>query len=328
MNDLIGFIVALVALKISERPQSPDSLSFGWQRSPLLGAFFNGVFLLALGVSIFLQAIERFVSLQRVENPKLVLVVGCIGLALNIISASFLHEHEHESADGQTPAEYGDGIRLNSLNEAPESHEHHRHIDFPNKAANGHDLGLMGVLIHVIGDAINNVGVIIAALVIWLARYEGRFYADPGVSVGIALIILVSAAPLVMRSGSILLQSVPLGVNLNDVQHDLESIPGVASVHELHAWRLSQTKAIASAHIVMTDSSLTSFMTRAQRITECLHAYGIHSVTLQPELSSATEGAGSVGSTNEGQALRLRRQEGSACRIACGSGCGTLTCCG
>ncbi|KAK5004986.1 hypothetical protein LTR28_008249, partial [Elasticomyces elasticus] len=168
MNDLIGFIVALVALKISERPQSPDSLSFGWQRSPLLGAFFNGVFLLALGVSIFLQAIERFVSLQRVENPKLVLVVGCIGLALNIISASFLHE----------------------------SHEHHRHIDFPNKAANGHDLGLMGVLIHVIGDAINNVGVIIAALVIWLARYEGRFYADPGVSVGIALIILVSAAPL------------------------------------------------------------------------------------------------------------------------------------
>ncbi len=54
----------------------------------------------------------------------------------------------------------------------------------------------MGVLIHVIGDAINNVGVIIAALVIWLAKYEGRFYADPGVSVGIALLILASAVPL------------------------------------------------------------------------------------------------------------------------------------
>ena len=60
----------------------------------------------------------------------------------------------------------------------------------------GHDLGIMGVLVHVIGDAINNVGVIIAALVIWLAKYDGRFYADPGVSMGIALLILASAIPL------------------------------------------------------------------------------------------------------------------------------------
>lgn len=39
-------------------------LSFGWQRAQLLGAFFNGVFLFGLGISIFLQSIERFVSLQ------------------------------------------------------------------------------------------------------------------------------------------------------------------------------------------------------------------------------------------------------------------------
>ena len=54
----------------------------------------------------------------------------------------------------------------------------------------------MGVLTHVIGDAINNIGVIVAALVVWLAKYDGRFYADPGVSAGIALLILASAVPL------------------------------------------------------------------------------------------------------------------------------------
>lgn len=90
MNDLVGFIVALAALtvrsnpnqitsffwhilltrlKISERSSSPRDLSFGWQRARLLGAFFNGVFLLALGISIFLQSIERFVSLQRQLLP-------------------------------------------------------------------------------------------------------------------------------------------------------------------------------------------------------------------------------------------------------------------
>jgi zinc transporter 1 len=64
LNDLVGFIVALIAIIISQRGDSPKEFSFGWQRARLLGAFFNGVFLAALGLSIFLQAIERFISLQ------------------------------------------------------------------------------------------------------------------------------------------------------------------------------------------------------------------------------------------------------------------------
>lgn len=86
----------------------------------------------------------------------------------------------------------------NLTSQASIAHQDHRHNTTSTTAVKGHDLGVMGVLIHVIGDAINNVGVIIAALVIWLAKYDGRFYADPGVSVGIALLILASAIPLGM----------------------------------------------------------------------------------------------------------------------------------
>ena len=101
----------------------------------------------------------------------------------------------------------------------------------------------MGVLIHVIGDAVNNVGVIIAALVIWRAKFDGRYYADPGVSMGIALLILLSSLPLgKLQSGLrifhaayrslfqsrtaalFLLESVPLGVSLDDIRHDLEKV--------------------------------------------------------------------------------------------------------
>jgi zinc transporter 1 len=57
----------------------------------LLGAFFNGAFLLALGVSILLQSIERFISVREVEDVKLVLIMGSIGLVLNIISVVLLH---------------------------------------------------------------------------------------------------------------------------------------------------------------------------------------------------------------------------------------------
>jgi zinc transporter 1 len=227
------------------------------------------------------------------------------------------------------------------------------------KAGHGHDLGMMGVLVHVIGDAINNIGVIIASAVIWKAKYEGRFYADPGVSMGIAIMILLSSIPLglsrfldplyslpfnwtniqiiVKNSGSILLESVPLGVSLEDVRHDLEKVDGVLSIHELHAWRLSQTKALASAHVLTTSDSLADFMVQAKHINECLHAYGIHSSTLQPELVTGTSPMVAAQLARKrlvrGLGGKERGVEGNVngnagCRINCGSSCEELTCCG
>lgn len=102
----------------------------------------------------------------------------------------------------------------------------------------------------------------------------------------------------------------------------------MASIHELHAWSLNQNKAIASAHVVMTDSSLSNFMNQAQRIGECLHAYGIHSVTLQPELENSIGGASGAELTTDVQGLRLRREATSTCKIVCGDVCEPLKCCG
>lgn len=269
MNDLISFVVALAAILITEHAKSPQDFSFGWARAQLLGAFFNGVFLLALGVSIFLQSIERFISIQRVENPNLVLIMGCVGLTLNIISATILHEHHghdhgsghghghshsHDHAhhtDGETPSSHSEELGhghshnddVNIESAIPTSHSassthidtssvmmtpigahtEHRHT-ITKLQSPGRDLGMMGVLTHVIGDALNNIGVIIAALVIWLTSYDARFYADPGVSMGIALMILLSSLPLVKNSGKILMQSAPKGVDLDDVRHDLEKV--------------------------------------------------------------------------------------------------------
>lgn len=60
-------------------------------------------------------------------------------------------------------------------------------------------------------------------------------------------------------------------------------IPGVLAVHELHVWRLNQRKTLASAHIVVAKTAMNNFMGLAQTVNECLHAYGVHSSTLQPE---------------------------------------------
>lgn len=321
LNDLIGFIVALAAVHVTERKTSPASLSFGWARAQLLGAFFNGAFLLALGLSIALQSIERFVSIERVENPKLVLIVGCVGLTLNLISALFLHEHDHD---------HGGGGRIGDEETTSEMpmHASHMHVVATPKK-HGMDLGIMGVLVHVLGDAINNIGVIISAVIIWFVHSETRFYADPAVSMWIAIMILITAVPLTKRSGKILLQSAPLGVKIEDIKHDLESIPGVLSVHELHVWRLDQKKAIASAHIVVSDPDIASFMSKAKVFSECLHAYGIHSATLQPELAAITELDEEGRETMSGvvSATTTARPSMEKCGVPCGVLCEELKCC-
>ncbi|KAM0115333.1 hypothetical protein ACP6JC_008148 [Aspergillus fumigatus] len=199
---------------------------------------------------------------------------------------------------------------------------------------------MMGVLIHVLGDAANNLGVIIAALVVWKAKYEGRYYADPAVSMAIAI-------------------SVPLGVDPEDVKHDLEAvsidagyvstkltrfkIPGVESVHELHIWRLNQEKALASVHLAVSDELIADFMDTAKIINECFHAYGIHSTTLQPEhvrpIPSDTrsiQGQETAGFIVDGGVKKrhvIDPNSGaspetlSTCLISCGSTCEWYTCC-
>ncbi|KUI56832.1 Zinc/cadmium resistance protein [Cytospora mali] len=354
MNDLISLLVALTAVIISERAKSPRDLSFGWQRANLLGAFFNGVFLLALGISIFLQSIERFISMEHIEDPKLVLILGCVGLGLNIISAAFVHEHhghDHSHDQGQSDDHGHDHRETESVNLDPiiadntknqnvnifQTHAEHRHNAAQLKKP-GRDLGMLGVLVHVIGDAINNIGVIIAAVVIWQTQYEARFYADPAASMFIAIMIFISAIPLTRNSGTILLQSAPRGVEIEDVKHDLERIPGIESVHELHIWRLDQQKAIASAHVVVTDPSMSSFIEKARTVNECLHAYGIHSATLQPEtVGSEREVTEEVGARDDtahssvsdetGSSLRRRRLDPAACQMLCSSLCHNLMCC-
>ncbi|KAJ5750111.1 cation efflux protein [Penicillium manginii] len=351
LNDLIGFIIALVAALVAEKRTPPKSLTFGWQRAQLLGAFFNGVLLFGLGISIFLQSIERFATLELIEKPKLVLIMGCIGLGLNIINILFLHDHDHDHGHGgddehghhhdhgtHQNGEHEDG-HISSIHMKDEKHVSHKHNANASAGSkvSGRDLAMMGVLIHVMGDAGNNIGVIIAALVIWLTHYGGRYYADPAVSMGISLIIFASSIPLIKRAGTILLQSAPEGVEIDDVTHDIEQIPGVLAVHELHIWRLDQKKSLASAHIVLSDKDYIDFKLLAKTINECFHAYGVHSVTLQPELvesgrspASETLSNGTVRVTvgqpgnEDGNNVEAHKIK---CQLFCGSLCADLSCC-
>ncbi|KAH8845802.1 hypothetical protein MCOR07_009896 [Pyricularia oryzae] len=348
INDVVSFVIGLVAIMLSERKETPpEMLSFGWQRATILGSFFNGVFLLALGLSIFLQSIERFVSLEHMEDPFLVLIMGCIGLGLNIISIIFLHGtvsvfYAVILLQDTVFADDGDvqNIMIIPVDILTVTHTASNMNMQTNQLRTIHGTLWMHML--------NMLNIGTTSKLPWprvmlmiLTSSEARFYADPAISTFIAIMIFVTAVPLVRKSGEILLQSVPVGLSPSDVTHDLEKIPGVDSVHHLHIWRLDQTKTVASVHVVVKDEAISDFMTKARTVTECLHAYGIHTAIIQPEVAfhqgpalpavisdedqasigiSTLVPASSSSSSNTGQ-------RGTRCQMPCSRLCEDLRCC-
>lgn len=179
-------------------------------------------------------------------------------------------------------------------------HKAHNHAKPKESTKSGHghshdDLNMRGVFLHVMGDALGNIGVIASALFIWLTDFSWRFYTDPGISLIITVIILCSAIPLCKAASRILLQAVPAGLEIEDIKEDITAFPDIVSCHHLHVWQLNDTKLVASLHVQVgfefKDQGSQRYMQLARQIRKCLHEYGIHSSTIQPEFCcEATHG--------------------------------------
>lgn len=65
--------------------------TFGWARAEVLGALVNAVFLVALCFSIFVEACKRFIEVEKIHQPELVLIVGSVGLVVNIVGLGLFH---------------------------------------------------------------------------------------------------------------------------------------------------------------------------------------------------------------------------------------------
>jgi solute carrier family 30 (zinc transporter), member 1 len=530
LNDVLSLCVGLWAVKVANSKDSSAMYTYGvsiyipfpkaldlttlqWQRAETLGALVNGVFLVALCMSIFLEAIQRFVQPQIVTNPKLVMIVGILGLASNMLGLMLFHDHGHSHGDKEHDenshdplgaAEEGHGhthshsqedsapignergniadvlpqavtgiwkprsrstahkfsssdesdttatpTRATTLNSAdPHTHRRrtsgsiargygsvdhimsfpasfrqeiiaasrreerpdsdpeeeaitdesdpptpnetstllkyadgsprkstssrvhsadghkrsktneHRHDSWhadhhhsqpraEGKGAHGHshgDLNMKGVFLHVMGDALGNIGVIGSALFIWLTKYTWRYYVDPAVSLVITIIILASAIPLCRAASRILLQAMPIHLDRDEIKADIEMLPGILSCHHIHIWQLSDTKIVASLHIQvdyeLEATSSASYMHLVKQVRRCLHGFGIHSSTIQPEFhlkqadedrttttsGSTVRGDGSASSPQAGPGLKTSRpgslkSDSSACLLECGDEC-------
>ncbi len=140
------------------------------------------------------------------------------------------------------------------------------------------NMNTRGAYLHVLGDLLATIGTLAAAVAI---RYTGWLMADPIASILTTVLIMNGAWRLVRESVDILLESTPAHIPLPAVRGQLEAIPGIESVHDLHVWAVTPAFVAMSAHCVVRRPERHQHV--LGHVHDAMQLFGIQHVTIQLE---------------------------------------------
>ena len=147
--------------------------------------------------------------------------------------------------------------------------------------SHGSDLNLRSAFLHLLGDAVTSLGVMISGLIVYLTGWS---YADAIVSILVSLWIAREAVVIVRKTVNVLMEGTPENLSLVDVGSAMLATPGVKGVHDLHVWSISSSDLALSAHVVVADASLSELGEVMTGLKAMLaRQFGVGHVTIELE---------------------------------------------
>jgi len=140
-------------------------------------------------------------------------------------------------------------------------------------------LNVRGAFLEVFSDMLGSVGVIVAGVILLTTGWP---YADPIIGAAIGLFILPRAWRLGRDALRVLLEIAPQGIDVGEIEARLCALPGVAGVHDLHAWTLTSGMPMATGHITIQPPADPDDVLR-QATALLRDEFGLTHVTLQCE---------------------------------------------
>ena len=116
------------------------------------------------------------------------------------------------------------------------------------------DINIRGAFLHMIGDTLSSVAVIIAGLIIYFTNWV---VVDPIASVVISIMILIWSAGLIYESVHVLLESVPKGIKIDEVERLIKSVSGVKDVHDIHIWQITSGMYSLTCHVIVRNMNIS-----------------------------------------------------------------------
>lgn len=267
LTDFASILISLFSLYIATKPPS-QRMSFGFHRAEVLGAFFS-VFLIWIvtGVLVVL-AILRIVNADYEIDATIMAITATIGVLVNLVMGALLYfgGHAHSHGGGDHGHAHPGGIQN-------ETGLERAHNDSPN-------INVRAAFIHIIGDLVQSVGVLVAAVIIFFN--EDWAIMDPICTLLFSIIVLCTTLYIMRDAMVVLLEGRPSNIDFSRVFSSLEQINGVRKVHDLRIWALTMDKVAVSVHLEVAEPEIAQSVLRKTR-SMLKNDYGVHESTVQIE---------------------------------------------
>jgi cobalt-zinc-cadmium efflux system protein len=150
-------------------------------------------------------------------------------------------------------------------------------------------LNVRSAFLHVVGDLLGSVGVLVAAIAVLVGN---AVWVDAAVSIFIGLIIIVGAARILREAIIIFLEAVPPHIDVDELVTEMAALPGVLGVHDLHVWSITPSIHALSCHLLVEDRNISQGCLLLENINELLSdRFSIGHSTIQMETEACDPNA-------------------------------------
>jgi zinc transporter 2 len=270
-SDLASFGLSLFVLWLGEK-KPRKNMTFGFFRAEPLGALATLVIIwYVTGILVYL-AINRIATGNFEVHGNAMLIVATCAVIFNVFLGVTLH-------GGLAACKHGHGHGGGA------GHQHLGHGHSHGTDLNGRQINIRAALIHVLGDLLQSIGVLISSILIKCFG-ESFKLADPICTILFACIVMMTTFPVLKDTMVILLEATPSRLNYDTIYADLLSVKEVHRVHSLHMWSLTADLPCLSVHLTTSPGTdQETIRAQANRILRTKHQ--IFRTTLQVEIHQA-----------------------------------------
>jgi len=294
-SDLSAFIISIFAISIGKKP--PYKIySFGYHRAEVFGAMGSIVTIWILTAFLIKEACERIYKPEPIDT-KIMLITSIFGLVVNLIMIKVLHSggghshcgHNHAQANNTEENSHchdqnqsSEKIKMNcdeslkKLNNNENCKEEKNQGSILNNSHSHYheeeNVNISAAIIHIIGDIIQSIGVVLAAILI---HYNPHWaIADPICTFLFSLIVFITTLSVTKQCIYILMDGTPEKYKIDLIESYLcKKYPEIINIHDIHIWSLSNGNNCGSFHVVTFNKQLLSniqeSMTKKFHIQNC-----------------------------------------------------------
>ncbi|XP_011256759.1 zinc transporter 2-like isoform X1 [Camponotus floridanus] len=262
LTDFASFMISLFSIWVASRPAT-RKMPFGWYRAEVIGALTSVLLIWVVTGILFYLAVERIVHKNFELDATVMLITSAVGVVVNLVMGLSLHQHGHSHG----------------------GHNHGGNNDLENVLdddlkAEKKNINVRAAFIHVLGDFIQSVGVLIAALIIYFKPTWSL--VDPICTFLFSVLVILTTVAIIKDVVNVLMEGIPKGFEYSQVENTFMQIDGVVKVHNLRIWALSLDKTALSAHLAIKPGASPQNILRTA--TRNIHdKYKFFEMTLQIE---------------------------------------------